>query len=159
MDDFSLDDAIREDVARWPHSQESLSRVVCGSAQGLRHKLVHFKGQHLRPEELVMLQLSSGGRHTVSAMARELGGAFLMLPPTEVCLDNQDLLVEANKIHAALGTLLTQMNEFIQNDGQIDEGEKAKLDAQGHAAYVQILRFLSLTYRVYGTAEVVKTAQ
>ncbi|WP_158677685.1 phage regulatory CII family protein [Chromobacterium vaccinii] len=150
-----MENAIRRDAGMWNGSLEDLGQLVCGSRQGLKHKLQHFRGQYLRPEELVTLQQATGGRHVVSEMARQLGGVFLMMPPPAVDLDNQDLLLQVNHMHAELGRLLETMNEFVRNDGVIDGNEKWALDQQGHEVYAQILRFLALTYRVYGTPEVV----
>ncbi|OHX10485.1 hypothetical protein BI347_22170 [Chromobacterium sphagni] len=150
-----MDAALQKDAEQWRSGHEELSRAVCGSGQGLRHKLSHFKGQFLRPHEIMLLQLATGGRHFVSELARQLGGVFLMMPPAAVELDNQDLLLQVNHMHAELGRLLESMNEFVRNDGVIDGNEKWALDQQGHEVYAQILRFLSLTYRVYGTPEVV----
>ena len=79
---LDLDEAIRADVARFGGTRDELSRRVCGSAQALRHKLAGFKGQFLRPDELIDLMLHSGGRHTVASMAAAVGGVFLMLPET-----------------------------------------------------------------------------
>ncbi|WP_155419410.1 phage regulatory CII family protein [Chromobacterium subtsugae] len=155
MEANSLDAALRRDAEQWRGNHEELSRLVCGSGQGLRHKLSHFKGQFLRPHETVALQQATGGRHFVTEMARQLGGVFLMMPPPAVDLDNQDLLLQVNHMHAELGRLLETMNEFVRNDGVIDGDEKQSLDQQGHEVYAQILRFLALTYRVYGTPEVV----
>ncbi|MGC0151024.1 phage regulatory CII family protein [Chromobacterium vaccinii] len=150
-----MENAIRRDAGMWSGSLEELGRLVCGSTQGLKHKLAHFRGQYLRPEELVTLQLATGGRNAVSEMARQLGGVFLMMPPAAIELDNQDLLLQVNHMHAELGRLLESMNEYVRNDGVIDGAEKQTLDRQGHEVHVQILKFLALTYRVYGTAEVV----
>ena len=63
---LDLDEAIRADVAQFAGTRDELSRRVCGSAQALRHKLAGFKGQFLRPDELIDLMLHSGGRHTVA---------------------------------------------------------------------------------------------
>ncbi|BAK75408.1 hypothetical protein NH8B_0573 [Pseudogulbenkiania sp. NH8B] len=147
---MSLNDAIRSDVEQWPGTQESLSRDVCGSAQGLRHKLAGYKGSTLRPEELVMIQLMTGGRHFVTAMARELGGVYLQLPPLGDELDNGDLLAECQEITARLSELFAELAKSIANDGVIDAGERGRCDARAHALREQVVRYLALSYRVYG---------
>lgn len=146
---MSLNDAIRNDVEQWPGTQESLSRDVCGSAQGLRHKLAGYKGSTLRPEELVMIQLMTGGRHFVTAMARELGGVYLQLPPLSDELDNGDLVAECQAVSMKLAELFAELAGSIANDGVIDAGERARCNDRAHALREQVMRYLSLSYRVY----------
>lgn len=147
---MSLNDAIRNDVEQWPGTQESLSRDVCGSAQGLRHKLAGYKGSTLRPEELVMIQLMTGGRHFVTAMARELGGVYLQLPPVAEELDNADLLAECQAVSLKLAELFAELAKSA-SDGVIDAGERDRCDARAHALREQVMRYLALSYRVYGS--------
>jgi len=147
---MSLNDAIRSDVEQWPGTQESLSRDVCGSAQGLRHKLAGYKGSTLRPEELVMIQLMTGGRHFVTAMARELGGVYLQLPPLSEELDNGDLLAECHAVSLRLAELFGELASATA-DGVIKPDERARCDARAHALREQVMRYLALSYRVYGS--------
>lgn len=88
-----LTSAIKADAAAFSGRQTDLSRAVCGSNQGLRHKIANFRGQALRPEELVVLQQASGGRHTVQEMARLLGGVFVPLPTPAQTRDGGVMLV------------------------------------------------------------------
>lgn len=149
----SLQDAIGADVRAYAGSQEELSRRVCGSATGLRYKLAHYKQMHFRPEELVMLQLLTGSCATISAMAAELGGVFLQLPPVDETLDNGDLEDELGKVQERLADLLREMREAKQ-DGEIDRSERRKLDRRGHEVNAQLMRYLALSYRVYGSEAV-----
>nr|WP_294864369.1 phage regulatory CII family protein [uncultured Pseudogulbenkiania sp.] len=146
---MSLNDAIRSDVEQWPGTQESLSRDVCGSAQGLRHKLAGYKGSTLRPEELVMIQLMTGGRHFVTAMARELGGMYLQLPSVAEDLDNGDLVAECQAVSMKLAELFSELAGSIANDGVIDAGERVRCNERAHALREQVMRYLALSYRVY----------
>lgn len=148
-----LQDAIGSDVRAYAGSQEELSRRVCGSATGLRYKLAHYKQMHFRPEELVMLQLLAGSRHTVGAMAAELGGVFLQLPPVDETLANGDLESELSAVQERLADLLREMRE-AKRDGEIDSGERRRLDARGHEVIAQLTRYLALSYQVYGSEAV-----
>lgn len=146
---MSLQDAIRADVDQWAGRQEELSRVVCGSAQGLRHKLVGFKGAKFSPEELLMLQLATGGRHTVTAMARELDGVFLQLPPVGEELDPADLAGECQAVTVRLAEMFAEIGKSIAHDGQINTDEREAIEARAHALREQVVRYLQLSFRLY----------
>lgn len=146
---MSLQDAIRADVDQWAGRQEELSRMVCGSAQGLRHKLVEFKGSKFSPEELLMLQLASGGRHTVTAMARELGGMYLQLPPVDEEMDPTDLVRECQAVTQRQADLFAEIAESIARDGQITADERKAIEAREHALREQVARYLQLSFRLY----------
>lgn len=146
---MSLQDAIRADVDQWQGRQEELSRMVCGSAQGLRHKLVSFKGSKFDPEELVMLQLATGGRNTVTAMARELGGVFMQLPPVSEEMDSADLAEECQAVTLRLAEMFSEIHKALSNDGQIDRGERECIETKSHALREQVARYLQLSFRLY----------
>lgn len=150
---MSLEDAIAADARAFEGSQEELSRRACGSATGLRYKLAHYKGMHFRPDELVMIQLLTGGRATIGAMAAELGGVYLQLPPVCETLDNGDLEEELGLVQERLADLLREMREAKQ-DGEIDRNERRQLDRRGHEVNAQVMRYLALSYRVYGSEAV-----
>lgn len=150
---MSLQDAIAADSRAYEGSQEELSRRVCGSSTGLRYKLAHYKGMHFRPDELVMIQLLSGERSTIKAMAAELGGVYLQLPAVNESLENGDLEVELGMVQERLADLLREMRE-AKRDGEIDGRERRQLDRRGHEAITQLMRYLALSYRVYGSEAV-----
>lgn len=151
---MGLDDAIRADARLFDGTQEELSRRVCGSATGLRYKMTGYRGMHLRVPELVTLQLVTGGRNSVTAMARELGGVFLQLPAMDAeLLDNSDLELELMSMQVRLGELLAAMAE-AKRDGVIDRPERVQLDGLGHEVIRQLKRYLALSYLVYGADDV-----
>lgn len=146
---MSLVDAIGADVRQYNGTQEELSRRVCGSATGLRYKLANYRGMHFQPGELVMLQLLSGGRNTINAMAAELGGVYLQLPDVDAVLDGSDLEEEVERLQETIGELFREMRE-AKRDKVIDPDEKRALDRRGHHVVTQIKRYLALSYRIYG---------
>lgn len=149
---LDLDEAIRADVARFAGTRDELSRRVCGSAQALRHKLAGFKGQFLRPDELIDLMLHSGGRHTVASMAAAVGGVFLMLPEVNADIDRAELEQKMAAVAVRLGALFAQMTQATA-DGQIDAGERLALDARAHDLQAAVQEWLLLSYRLYVVAD------
>lgn len=100
-----------------------------------------------------MLQLLSGSYTTISAMAAELGGVFLKLPSIDETRANGDLETELGKVQERLADLLREMRE-AKRDGEIDSGERRRLDARGHEVIAQLTRYLALSYQVYGSEAV-----
>lgn len=123
--------------------------MVCGSAQGMRHKLVGFKGAKFDPDELVMLMLATGGRHTVTAMAREVDGVFLQLPPMAGELDPADLAAECQAVTLRLAEMFSEIHKALSNDGQIDSQERELIEDKSHALREQVMRYLQLSFQLY----------
>jgi len=146
---MSLIDALGADARQYSGTQEELSRRACGSATGLRYKLAGVRGMYFHPEEVVMVQLLSGGRNTINAMAAELGGVYLQLPDVDAVLDGSDLEEEVERLQETIGELFREMRE-AKRDKVIDPEEKRALDRRGHHVVTQIKRYLALSYRIYG---------
>lgn len=123
--------------------------MVCGSAQGMRHKLVGFKGAKFDPDELVMLMLATGGRHIVTAMAREVDGVFLQLPPVADDMDPADLAGECQAVTLKLAEMFSEIHKSLANDGQIDGQERERIEDKSHALREQVMRYLQLSFRLY----------
>ncbi|XZG69257.1 phage regulatory CII family protein [Chitinibacteraceae bacterium HSL-7] len=149
----SLMEAAQRDAKAWRGTQESLSFSLFGSPAGLRHKLVGFRNSVLSLEDAQQLMLVTGGRHTIAAQARELGGVFLQLPELVAELDNADLLGEFQRVIDRVGALTRALNEAVANDGEIDAVEQKQLAELRHQLHEQVLRYLMLSVRVYGTPE------
>lgn len=145
---MGLDEAIRADADAFYGTRAELSRRVCGSAQALQHKLAGFKGQFLRPDELVDLQLHSGSRAVVSTMAAMLGGVYLQLPPIDVEIGGEELEQQLMLVTVRLGELFAEMTA-AQADGVIDGMERAALDRRFRALREAIGTWLCLAYRLY----------
>ena len=152
---MSIYDAVRADCRMWKGTQESLSRDVCGSAQGLRHKLAGYKGSILSVEDAQSVMLLTGGRHTITEMARELGGMYLQLVSEEV--DNADLISECYKIQQRMADLFDALSKSVGNDGVIDELEQHQIDDKACELREQVMQYLVLNYRVFGNDKVRKT--
>lgn len=130
-----LSHAIKADVAAFAGTQVDLSREVCGSNQGLRHKIANVKGQALHPAELVRLQQVSGSRHVIQEMARTLGGVFVSLP-SEIDADSS-----SSSICIALGDLHRAMRD-AQADGVISDNERVDLENKAQWTISAMLSWL-----------------
>ncbi|MDR3427960.1 phage regulatory CII family protein [Silvimonas sp.] len=147
---MSLNDAIREDCKVWRGTQESLSRDLFGSADGLRHKLIGYRGSRIQLEDAMSLMLLTGGRATINEMARELGGVFLQLPAIDAEFDNTELHAEIALVTVKLGELLGEVSISVANDGKIDAAEEKRIESRRHELFTQIMHYITLSLRVYG---------
>lgn len=149
---MSLTDALHADCKRWPGTQESLSRDVCGSAQGLRHKIAGYKGSVLGLHEALTVMQLTGGRATVCEFARELGGVFVQLPQVDVVLDNTDLMSASHEVTVALGALFAEMQQALV-DERIESHEREQLERLAHRINEKVVQWLQLSLRVFAVPE------
>lgn len=148
--DFDLDQAIRNDVNAYAGTQSDLSRRICGSAQALSHKLAGFKGQFLRPQELVDLQLNTGSRNVMHAMSGMLGGVYIQLPDILIddAISKADLEKKVMELTQRLAALFAAM-QAATADGVIDDDEQKRLNAIAHEFETAIQEWLILNYRLH----------
>ena len=142
----SLSHAIKLDAEVFHGTQIELSRQVCGSNQGLRHKIAQFRGSALHPDELVALQQVSGGRHTIQEMARLLGGVFV---PISTCADTSN---ELYNIYISLGLLHSTMREACA-DGVISVHERIDLEQKAQWTVSAIFAWLMANFNTFGAYE------
>ncbi|PXX49394.1 phage regulatory CII family protein [Aquitalea magnusonii] len=150
---MSILEAARRDAEQWVGTQESLSKDVCGSANGLRHKLSGFKGAKLSVEDALSLMLLTRGRHTITEMCRELGGVFVELPPPEEPVENTDLLAESQAITVRMAELFDSVNTAITKHNEIDTGYRLHIQDRGQALTEQVVKYLTLLMQIYGTEQ------
>lgn len=145
---LGIDEAIGADVRAYAGSGEELSRRVFGSPSALRHKLARYKGQYFKPEDLVMLMLITGSRETVKAIAHNLDGVFLQLPPIDADIGQEELEQQCMALTMRLGELFAEMTKSLE-DGVIEGHERLALEAKAHEVRAAISSWLQLSYRVY----------
>ncbi|UOP05321.1 phage regulatory CII family protein [Conchiformibius kuhniae] len=133
-----LTSAIKADAAAFSGRQTDLSRAVCGSNQGLRHKITNFRGQALHPDELVALQQVSGSRHTVQEMARLLGGVFVPLPK---CGWENDGERSVMTVSLSLAELF-QAVLSVQAAGSVSAAERLRLERLAFAVVAALFEWL-----------------
>lgn len=123
--DLLINRAIHEDVKAFSGNQMELSQLVCGSKQGLSHKINHFRGTDLYPDELIRLQQFSGSYQAMQEMARLLGGVFFRLPE----MGNTDgaaalICIELGALHSAM--LQARQAGVISSDERVMLERKAQ---------------------------------
>ena len=148
--EISLTDALNANIAGFAGNQEELSRRVCGSASGLRYKRSGYKGMHFSPEECVMLQQHTGTRHTLKAMALELGCAVIELPSIGAELPAIELDRAMAQLQSELGQMFAAMAGALEGDGKVDARERLAIDGRAHEVTAKMLRYLALFYRKHG---------
>lgn len=149
---MSVNDALHADSKRWPGTQESLSRDVCGSAQGLRHKLSGYKGSVLSVHDALTIMQLTGGRETIQEMARELGGVFIQLPQIDAIVDNTDLLAAGRDVTVAVGEFFSAEQTALA-DERLEIFEQEILQRGAHKVTQRMMRYLALLVRVFGVPE------
>lgn len=140
---IDLDTAIRADILAFNGSQTELSQQVCGSQQGLRHKVAHFRGANLHPDELLRLQQVSGSAHTIQEMARAFGGVFFRLPEN-VSLEqvNTNLYIELGELHHAMQTACA--------NGVITIKERVLLERKAQWTVAALFAWLMAHFQAFG---------
>ena len=147
---MSILEAVRDDAASWPGSQESLSKDVCGSPHGLRHKLSGYKGARVSIEDVLVIMQLTGGRNTIKELCRELSGVFVELPPPHEEVDNTDLLAESQAITICVGNLFDAVNHAVTKHNEIDELLRTQIERRSVELREQVVRYVTLLMMVYG---------
>jgi hypothetical protein len=147
---MSLIEAVRKDVGLWRGNQESLSQALFSKPRTMSHKLSGFKGMALSMEEAVELMLLTGGRDTMHAIARELGGVFIPLPEGSTEFENADICAEMERIYMAMGDLVRETRASIDNDGKIDGGEERLIHDLRQKAVTCLASYVFRVMAVYG---------
>lgn len=113
----------------------------------LENHVYEKKGQEMSVRMARQLQDLSDTDHFVEALAKDRGGVFVKLP-TVGDVENEDLLLKFNELHAELGNL---SREFAADtkDGEIDAKEAARLEAIAQRIHQIMEELLALTMKIY----------
>ncbi|WP_410498131.1 phage regulatory CII family protein [Chitinibacter sp. S2-10] len=147
-------EAAREDCALFRGGQEDLSRAVTGYPQTLRHKLTGHNRAVLGVDDALSVMELTGGRNTICAMARQLGGVYIQLPAMGELEDNEDLMLSFLSASMALGDLARKAQAAVADDGVVDVHERNGLLKTAHELQGKVLHYLTQLDRVYGDADV-----
>ena len=117
------------------------------SRDALENRIYERKGQSVLTETDLQMQAFSGTSHFAEAIAAISGGTFVKLPCVEQ-IDNDSLLAKFNDLHAEIGVLSKQFNEFTR-DNELDNGEQVKISATRDAIHQKTQELLALIFRLY----------
>lgn len=112
--------------------------------------MVGYKNSFLRPEELIQLQLISGGRNTIQEMARLLGGVFVWLPTPDMPLHNlpDDALMDMT---ATLSILFAEVQN-AKSDGKICFNDKCLIEKRVNEFIATILVWIQILFVAHGVS-------
>jgi hypothetical protein len=114
----------------------------------LRSRIYENKGWQLATRDAISLQQFAEVPYFAEAVASECGGTFIRLPDVDT-IENESIQVTFNQYFADLGSLWNEFSGAVANDGQIDENERAKLQAMGEALHRKTEMLLALMFSVY----------
>jgi hypothetical protein len=125
--------------------------AMCGalamSRQALENRIYERKGQGVDVELAMQMQAFSGTTLFAEAIASASGGTFVKLP--EICsIDNDGLLMKFNALHTKIGLLSQKFAEYTDDD-EVDQHERASLNAIGDEIHKATQELLALTFRIY----------
>lgn len=152
--DLSIDEAVARDIAQFAGNESELSVRVCGSKQALSHKKAGFRGSYFSVQEVAEIQLHSGSRHAMHAMARLLGGVFLDLPSCEVDMpeDRNALMGRMAAVSIRLGRLFDRM-DMAQEDGVIDALERSDILKMEQEVRTGMAEWIQLSFMLHPEKE------
>ncbi|KQV78489.1 hypothetical protein ASD15_22005 [Massilia sp. Root351] len=113
----------------------------------LRNRAYETKGQALSTHDQLTLQELSGTTLFAEAIAVASGGTFVKLPGVDE-IENDSIQAMFNQHYAELGVLFSTFTAAIGDD-EIDEDERAKLEAQGELLHRKTETLLALMFSVY----------
>lgn len=113
----------------------------------LRSRVYENKGWQLSTRDALSLQQMSGTTLFAEAIAAESGGTFVKLPSAEE-VENDSIQAMFNQNYAELGAIFSTFTAAIV-DGEIDDAERAKLQAQGEELHRKTETLLALMFSVY----------
>ncbi len=113
----------------------------------LRNRAYETKGQSLTTSDQLSLQQLSGTTLFAEAIAAASGGTFVKLPESGE-IENDSIQTMFNQNYADLGAMFATFTAAIA-DGEIDEKERAQLQAQGEQLHRKTETLLALMFSVY----------
>jgi hypothetical protein len=117
------------------------------SESSLDNRVYERKDQQFTVRQALRMQDISKSTFFAEAVAVESGGTFVKLPDMDH-IDNDSLLAKFNELYAEIGQLSAEFAEATK-DGEIDDREQARLDAEGADVCRTVQELLVLSYRVY----------
>lgn len=113
----------------------------------LRNRVYETKGQSLSTDDKLALQALSRTSHFAEAICTASGGTFVKLPEIGE-IANESIQAMFNQNYAELGALFATFSDAIA-DGEIDDKERAQLQAQGEQLHRKTETLLALMFSVY----------
>ncbi len=144
---MGLRSSVLKVIAAIPGAWEVGAAYIGMSTSALHNRAYHVKGQFLSVEHQIALQSLSGTTHFAEAVAAASGGVFLRLPHGDV--DGKEQLIEKfNRLYVELGTFSKDFSSATADD-EIDEKERACLQADALRMHKALAELVALSFTVY----------
>lgn len=126
---------------------DAMAAALGMSRDALENRIYERKGQSVLTEIDLQMQSFSGTTHFAEAVATLSGGTFVKLPSLDE-IDNDSLLAKFNELHAEIGALSLQFNQFTK-DNELDENEQRKMAETRDSIHRKTQELLGLIFRLY----------
>ena len=117
------------------------------SKDGLENRVYERKGQSVDVHLAMQMQASSGTTHFAEAVAAESGGVFIPLPDVSV-IDDEEIQAVYMQLVDEVGRLAREWREATR-DGEVDDKERARLEAVRVAICQKVTQMNTLTFVVF----------
>lgn len=118
------------------------------TVSALENYVYEKKGQSMSVHLAEQMQDISQTTYFAQATAKNAGGTFVKLPDMDH-IDNESILATMTKLQIELGQWNAHLAAAIANDGEIDKGEKAKLESIMDEIHRTLNELLALNLRLY----------
>lgn len=117
------------------------------SRASLQNRIYGVRGQSVDVDLALQMQAVSESSLFAEAIATASGGVFVKLPDVDT-IDNEDLLAKFMEMQTEFGQLSQKFADATK-DGEIDNRERADLEAVGDEMHRTMSELTGLMFRIY----------
>lgn len=134
-------------IKNFPGGWDAMCGALGMSRDALQNRIYENRGQSVLVDTALQMQSFAGTTHFAEAVASISGGVFVNIPQCSV-VDNDELLLRFNALHAKIGLLSQKFSEYT-DDNNIDKRERADLAAIGDDIHRATQELLAVTFNIY----------
>lgn len=134
------------------HGPSDTAALMEMSESSLDNRVYERQGQEFKVRQALRLQQVSKTTLFAEEIAEMSGGTFVKLPEPGA-IDNESLLSKFNQLHTEIGRLSAEFAADTEDD-EINDRERARLEAIGEKIHRATQELLGLTFKVYCKPEV-----
>lgn len=148
---MNLRQAYLQMIRAFPGGWDAMAGALGMSRDALENRIYERKGQSVTVDTAMQMQAFSQTTAFAEAIASTSGGTYVQLPPVDE-LDNEDLFAKFRELHAELGELSAKWSAYTADD-ELDDVERAKLNAIKDEIHKTLTELLAMSERVYCKAK------
>ncbi|OEZ85619.1 hypothetical protein JAB8_38010 [Janthinobacterium sp. HH106] len=135
-------------IRAFPGGWDAIAAALGMSRNGLENRIYERKGQGVAVDTALQLQAFSNTTLFAEAVAASSGGAFVKLP-ADLSDGNEVIAKKFREVYIRLGRFAEHFEAAIAGDDEIDEKERAELDAIMHGIHKSLSEMMAMSIRVY----------